>query len=207
MPTIEQLRVKITKLQVQADALIAKKMQAAVDQIRNIMLEHGLTTEDIEKKAKALRNAKAAKGSAAKTPLKTRRKTARSLPGKGAAKYLHPKTGATWTGHGRAPAWIAQVKDRSKFLIAEGAAAADAKVTQPGAARKNAKAKSSATSGATAKKAAKKAALKPARKAARKAAAKKGVAKKAVALKKTAPAKKAARKRAAEAVAESQTTS
>ncbi|MDP9154148.1 MAG: H-NS histone family protein [Pseudomonadota bacterium] len=203
MPTIEQLRVKITKLQVQADALIAKKMQAAVDQIRNIMLEHGLTTEDIEKKAKALRNAKAAKGSAAKTPLKTRRKTAGSLPGKGAAKYLHPKTGATWTGHGRAPAWIAQVKDRSKFLIAEGAAAADAKVTQPGAARKNAKAKSSATSGATAKKAAKKAALKPARKA----AAKKGVAKKAVALKKTAPAKKAARKRAAEAVAESQTTS
>ncbi|AMM17997.1 hypothetical protein AX768_28140 [Burkholderia sp. PAMC 28687] len=203
MPTIEQLRVKITKLQVQADALIAKKMQAAVDQIRNIMLEHGLTTEDIEKKAKALRNAKAAKGSAAKTPLKTRRKTAGSLPGKGAAKYLHPKTGATWTGHGRAPAWIAQVKDRSKFLIAEGAAAADAKVTQPGAARKNAKAKSSATSGATAKKAAKKAALKPARKA----AAKKGVAKKAVALKKTAPAKKAARKRAVEAVAESQTTS
>jgi len=203
MPTIEQLRVKITKLQVQADALIAKKMQAAVDQIRNIMLEHGLTTEDIEKKAKALRNGKAAKGSAAKTPLKTRRKTAGSLPGKGAAKYLHPKTGATWTGHGRAPAWIAQVKDRSKFLIAEGAAAADAKVTQPGAARKNAKAKSSATSGATAKKAAKKAALKPARKA----AAKKGVAKKAVALKKTAPAKKAARKRAAEAVAESQTTS
>ena len=203
MPTIEQLRVKITKLQVQADALIAKKMQAAVDQIRNIMLEHGLTTEDIEKKAKALRNAKAAKGSAAKTPLKTSRKTAGSLPGKGAAKYLHPKTGATWTGHGRAPAWIAQVKDRSKFLIAEGAAAADAKVTQPGAARKNAKAKSSATSGATAKKAAKKAALKPARKA----AAKKGVAKKAVALKKTAPAKKAARKRAVEAVAESQTTS
>jgi 23S rRNA maturation mini-RNase III len=97
MPTIEQLRSKITKLQIQADALIAKKMQAAVDQIRKIMLEHGLTTEDIEAKAKARRNASAAKSSAPKTPLKTRRKAAGSLPGKGAPKYLHPKTGATWT--------------------------------------------------------------------------------------------------------------
>lgn len=34
-----------------------------------------------------------------------------------AAKYRHPKTGATWTGHGRAPAWIVSAKDRSKFLI------------------------------------------------------------------------------------------
>jgi DNA-binding protein H-NS len=35
----------------------------------------------------------------------------------GAAKYADPKTGATWTGHGRAPAWIANAKDRSRFLI------------------------------------------------------------------------------------------
>jgi len=181
MPTIEQLRSKITKLQIQADALIAKKMQAAVDQIRKIMLEHGLTTEDIEAKAKARRNAKAVKGSAPKTSLKTRRKAAGSLPGKGAPKYLHPKTGATWTGHGRAPAWIAQVRDRSKFLIENGAAVADAVTRQPGAARKNAKTKSLASNGAAAKK----------------------VAKKARASNKAAPAKKAARKRAVKTVAES----
>jgi DNA-binding protein H-NS len=35
----------------------------------------------------------------------------------GRAKYADPKTGATWTGHGRAPAWIASAKDRSRFLI------------------------------------------------------------------------------------------
>ena len=35
-------------------------------------------------------------------------------------KYQHPKTGATCTGHGRAPAWIADAKDRTKFLIASG---------------------------------------------------------------------------------------
>jgi len=38
-----------------------------------------------------------------------------------AAKYLDPKTGATWTGHGRVPGWIANAKDRSKFLIDGGA--------------------------------------------------------------------------------------
>ncbi len=32
------------------------------------------------------------------------------------AKYLNPKTGATWTGRGKPPAWIAG-KDREQFLV------------------------------------------------------------------------------------------
>ena len=48
MPTLEQIQEKMKALQAQADALIAKKAQAAVDQIRKIMLTYGLTTEDIE---------------------------------------------------------------------------------------------------------------------------------------------------------------
>ena len=36
------------------------------------------------------------------------------------AMYQDPKSGATWSGRGRAPAWIAEAKDRSKFLIAGG---------------------------------------------------------------------------------------
>src|SRR5471030_2602770 len=113
MPTLEQIQTKMKKLQVQADVLIAKKAQAAVDQIRKIMLAHGLTTEDIEAKAKAKREAKAANGSAPKV----KSTAASSLKGGTPPKYQHPKTGATWTGHGRAPAWIADAKDRSKFLI------------------------------------------------------------------------------------------
>ncbi|CAM2192098.1 DNA-binding protein H-NS [Paraburkholderia kururiensis] len=35
-----------------------------------------------------------------------------------APKYHDPKSGATWSGRGRAPAWIAGAKDRTKFLIA-----------------------------------------------------------------------------------------
>jgi DNA-binding protein H-NS len=111
------------KLQMQADALIAKKAQAAVDQIRMLMLEHGLTTEDIEAKAKAKREGKAASGAAVSVKSS---KVSGSLGSKVPPKYQHPKTGATWTGRGSAPAWIADVKDRSKFLIAIGADAAPA---------------------------------------------------------------------------------
>jgi len=64
MPTLEQIQEKMKKLQAQADTLIARKAQAAVDQIRKIMLTHGLTTVDIEVKAKAKREAKAANGHA-----------------------------------------------------------------------------------------------------------------------------------------------
>jgi DNA-binding protein H-NS len=105
---------------VQADALIAKKAQAAVDQIRKLMLEHGLTTEDIEAKAKAKRQAKAANGTASDV----KAKVAGSPKGRTPPKYQHPKTGATRTGHGRAPAWIANSRDRTKFLIASSADAA-----------------------------------------------------------------------------------
>ncbi|SIT49194.1 Histone family protein nucleoid-structuring protein H-NS [Paraburkholderia ribeironis] len=240
MTTLEQIQAKLKKLQAQADVMIARKAQAAVDQIRDLMLKHGLTTEDIETKAKAKRaarglNARAGNGKAKtagaakyrddktgatwtghgrapgwiagvkdRTPFLiegasevkpvaksavTRAKGSKGQP-KGAQppKYLNPKTGATWSGRGPAPAWLATVKDRSKFLI-EGAAApsgAGHQATQGAskAAKKAAKAKSSATSGVVSKKAAAKKAV------AKKAVAKKAVAKKAVASKKTV-AKKA----------------
>src|SRR5258708_3940036 len=146
MPTLEQIQAKMKKLQAQADALIAKKAQAAVDQIRKIMLTHGLTTEDIEAKAKAKREAKAANGSTSKV----KAKDASSLKSETPPKYLHPKTGATWTGHGRAPAWIAEAKDRSKFLIALGADAAPAVSASTASTAKTAVKKAAAGAGAVA---------------------------------------------------------
>ncbi|WP_414694453.1 H-NS family nucleoid-associated regulatory protein, partial [Paraburkholderia sp.] len=42
------------------------------------------------------------------------------------AKYLNPKSGATWSGRGRAPEWLASVKDRARFMIeGEGAVASE----------------------------------------------------------------------------------
>ena len=151
MPTLEQIQEKMKKLQVQADTLIAKKTQAAVDQIRKIMLAHGLTTVDIEVKAKAKREAKAANGS---TP-NVKAKVARSLNGGTPPKYQHPKTGATWTGHGRAPAWIADTKNRAKFLIASGTDAvrtASVSPVNPVSKAKTAAKKASVAAGALASK-------------------------------------------------------
>ncbi|WP_345816006.1 H-NS family nucleoid-associated regulatory protein [Paraburkholderia sp. PREW-6R] len=113
MPTLEQIQAKLKKLQAQADVLIARKAQVAVDQIRDLMLKHGLTTADIEASAKARRTLRGLNGHASAKVAKA---------GKASPKYRDHKTGATWTGHGRAPAWIASVKDRTQFLI-EGASA------------------------------------------------------------------------------------
>lgn len=110
MPTLEQIQVKLKKLQAQADVLIARKAQVAVDQIRELMLKHGLTTEDIEAKARAKRAARGLNGHATGA-------TAKALGSAKPAKYRDHKTGATWTGHGRAPGWIASVKDRTQFLV------------------------------------------------------------------------------------------
>ncbi|HEX7907682.1 MAG TPA: H-NS family nucleoid-associated regulatory protein, partial [Paraburkholderia sp.] len=65
----------------------------------------GLTTADIDAHAGGKQRTKkavtkaAAKGSAS------------------AAKYRDPKTGATWSGRGRAPGWIASTKNRDKFMV------------------------------------------------------------------------------------------
>jgi len=122
MTTLESLQAKIQRLQAQADALRAKKSSAVIQKIKNLMAEHGLATADIDahtggKKRGPKPGAKAAAKSAAST-----------------AKYRDPKTGATWSGHGRAPGWIASAKDRSKFLV-EGSA-----VSSAPAAKKSAKA-------------------------------------------------------------------
>ncbi|SAL79766.1 histone family protein nucleoid-structuring protein H-NS [Caballeronia terrestris] len=97
MTTLERIQAKLKQLQQEADALIARKAQVAVDQIRELMLKHGLTTADIEAKAKARREAV----------------TKEKLP----PKYRNAKTGETWSGHARPPAWIKDVKDRTRFLI------------------------------------------------------------------------------------------
>lgn len=111
---------------------------------------------------------------------KGRAKTAKvSVP-----KYRDPKTGATWTGHGRAPGWIANAKNRDSFLIAPVAASAVAAPAAPKA-PKTAKAERGRKVTAGAAKAMKKAAVRNVTKA----AAKKPRAQKVVAVKRaTQPA-------------------
>ncbi|HWT39147.1 MAG TPA: H-NS histone family protein [Paraburkholderia sp.] len=194
MATLEIIQARIKKLQTQAEALIAQGAQGALDQIRELMIRHGLTTEDIERRAKARRDARfGIKGGA--------KKAASATKGKLPPKYRDPKTGATWSGHARPPAWIKDVKDRSKFLIDAAAAVAESAVAVK-APTKKAAVKKAAAKKAVGRKAAKNASAAGvktvAKKAAVKSAGKKTAAKKAAA-KSAAPAvgKRAVAKKAA----------
>lgn len=136
MTTLESLQAKIKKLEQQADALIAKQSSGVVEKIRKLMAEHGLTTADIDAHA----------GGRKRGP-KPGAKPAVVIKAS-AAKYQHPKTGATWTGHGRAPSWIATVKDRSKFLVQDGVDAAVATTANTAGKAKTAVKKASSLVGA-----------------------------------------------------------
>jgi DNA-binding protein H-NS len=105
MVTLENIQAKISKLQAQAEQIATKQMSGAIEKIRGLMEKHGVTIADIETHAsRKVRGRKPQTDVTGKQP-------------KVAAQYRDPKTGATWSGRGRAPAWIASVKDRSKFLI------------------------------------------------------------------------------------------
>lgn len=87
----------------QAEALTLKaaearknEMAGAITNIRAIMMEHGVTKEDLfPAVAKKARNVVS-----------------------GVAKYRDPKSGATWTGKGRNPAWVSALKASGGDLAA-----------------------------------------------------------------------------------------
>jgi DNA-binding protein H-NS len=135
MATLEAIQAKIKKLQQQANVLQVKSQRAAIAEIHAIMLKNGLTLEHIPEPAPGRR---AAKG--ANTPVNKGLKTKGKLP----PMYANPKTGETWSGRARPPAWIKDVKDRRKFLIdkngdANGIALKIAKAAKNGKAKAAAK--------------------------------------------------------------------
>ncbi|SAK54915.1 histone family protein nucleoid-structuring protein H-NS [Caballeronia hypogeia] len=134
MITLDKIQARMKKLQAQAEAILARQAQAAVDQIRELILKHGLTTADIEAKAKAKRDAKGSGRTAVSGGAKASSPTKGRLP----PKYQNPKTGETWSGHARPPAWIKNVKDRTKFLI-DGSASSSAVKTVAASAGKPAR--------------------------------------------------------------------
>lgn len=105
MPTLEAIETKIRRLQEQADTIKAKKASATLDRIVELMNDSGVTIADIE-----------AHLGSKKRGAKPGKKTTAAV-GTVAAKYMDPKTGATWSGRGRAPAWIANAKNRDRILV------------------------------------------------------------------------------------------
>ncbi|WP_338927174.1 H-NS histone family protein (plasmid) [Mycetohabitans endofungorum] len=99
MATYKQLQQQIEALQRKAEEARLAELDAVIVDIRAKVAEYGLSPQDIF----------------------SRRHAASSAPEKRAsapAKYRDPASGATWSGRGRAPAWI-HGKKRERFLIKE----------------------------------------------------------------------------------------
>lgn len=104
MSSYQELLQKQKELAAQIEAARKQELSAAIDKVRTIIAEFDLKPEDVFGKGK-----KAGK-------------TASAGP-KVAPKYRDPETGATWTGRGKAPLWIATAPDRDAYLIKEDQAA------------------------------------------------------------------------------------
>jgi len=94
MATYRDLLAQKEKLEQQLEAARVAELTAVIQQVRQIVVEYELTAEDLG--------------------LATKTKKRKGTPV--APKYQDPKSGLTWTGRGRAPAWIAG-KNYERFLI------------------------------------------------------------------------------------------
>ena len=102
MATYQELMAKKAELDAQLESLRATEVAGVIAQIQALMADYGLSVDDLAPKRGRGRPARAAT-SASKV----------ALP----AKYRDPKTGKTWSGRGRAPAWLGKRPER--FLIQE----------------------------------------------------------------------------------------
>lgn len=94
MATYKQLLAEKEKLEAQLEQVRQDEISGVIGQIHALMDEYGLTVEDLG-----------------------RRRGRKGPKSESVAKYRDPKSGKTWSGRGRAPAWLG--KNRDRFLIAE----------------------------------------------------------------------------------------
>ena len=107
MKTYAAIKAEIAKLEQQAELLRKAEVGGVIAKIKEAIVAYALTAADLG----LGRGAKATRTGAAKP----NKKTSTTI---GVAKYRDPKTGKTWTGRGKPPAWIAGVKNREAYLIA-----------------------------------------------------------------------------------------
>lgn len=98
MTTYQDLLMQRAELDKKIEDARAQELSAAIQQIRETMDRYGITIQEIMPTDRQLR---------------VRRVRPRVEP-----KYRDPATGATWSGRGKPPAWIAG-KDRTAFIIAK----------------------------------------------------------------------------------------
>ena len=86
---------QIAKLQSLAEAARKDELSGAIQKIKDLMQQYGITVDDLSSG--------------------TRSKQAKAK-GTVAAQFKNPESGETWTGRGRAPRWL-DGKDKEQFRI------------------------------------------------------------------------------------------
>lgn len=95
MKTYADVRAQIEQLEKEAQDLRKSEISQVLAQIKEQMATYGLTVADLGRKGVSGAKYKSS----------------------GVVKYRDPKSGSTWTGHGKPPQWIAHAKNRDAFLI------------------------------------------------------------------------------------------
>jgi DNA-binding protein H-NS len=107
-PEIAELRAQQEALDKQLAEAKERETRYAVMEIVQKMREYGISLGELIGDKPAVR------------PLRSTPAESASVPATGASagtvKYRDPASGATWSGRGRAPAWITG-KDRNDFLV------------------------------------------------------------------------------------------
>jgi DNA-binding protein H-NS len=93
------IKARIAALEQKAATARAMEVEAVLADVRQKVTAFGLTERDVFGRQRSTR------------------KTTGAAKVSGVMKYRDPKTGAEWSGRGRAPKWIATAKNRDRFLI------------------------------------------------------------------------------------------
>jgi len=102
MTTLKDLQNQKQKLEADIAEKRAEEVGSALEQIRSLCIEYGITPEEL---------AGIGIGAGAATH-RTRVVKSQVMP-----KYRNPTTGDTWSGRGKPPLWIKD-QERTQFLIA-----------------------------------------------------------------------------------------
>ena len=113
MSKLSTIRKQIAALEAQAARIAKAGMDSAIEEVRSLMSDFGLTVEHLTHSVT---------GKAATKRLKSVSTKATAKKAGSAAKYADPKSGKTWSGRGRAPGWIAASTNRDAFLVSKGTA-------------------------------------------------------------------------------------
>ncbi len=96
MATYLELKAQAEALALQAEEARLAELDTIITTMREQIAEYDITAEQLFGRRRAV-------APSTRAPI--------------APKYRDPKTGATWSGRGKAPQWIANAKNRDRFLI------------------------------------------------------------------------------------------